>query len=106
MKIDIDTLLSNITRKQRKIYDMHMELFDEIFSHEKLLHVEPEILEILLNEQKIYLITQLQDCNSHEYKRMTVKGCQEDVDRAIEHNLDELVEVVLGNIKDLENPRA
>jgi hypothetical protein len=103
---ELEEKLNQLTRKQRKIYEIHLDLFDAIFNHPILRHYDPDLLEILLIEQKEYLINQLIISKSHEYKYMTIKGVQEDVKRSIAHNLDELVEVVVDIIKDLENIKA
>lgn len=102
----IEDKLNQLTRKQRKIYEAHLELFDAIFSHDRLAHYDPDLLEVLLNEQKEYLINQLITSNTTDYRYMTIKGVQEDVKRSIKHNLDELVEVVIDIIKDLDNVKA
>ena len=102
----IEASLNQLTRKQRKIYEAHLELFEAIFEYPTLKNVEPDLLEIIETEQKEYLINQLLSCNTTEYKYMTIKGVRADVKRTIQNNLDELVAVVLDIAKDLENTKS
>jgi len=102
----LDQKLTGLTRKQRKIYDMHLELFDAIFNSPKLEKYDHDLLNIIHLEQKEYLIEQLISCKSNEYRYMTIKGCREDVDRSINENLNELVGIVIGIVEDLEETKS
>jgi len=63
-----------------------------------LRHVDPDILEVMEIEQKKHLLDTIINARAGEFKRMTIRATQRDVKRAIEENLEELVQVVIDNV--------
>ena len=94
--------LSLLTRKQRSIYEEHLRLFEAIFNHKSLDHIDPDILDFMEKEQREYILHELVTSSHYRYKKMSIKGTKMEVDRAIQEDLDSLVEIVVHNVKMLE----
>jgi hypothetical protein len=90
--------LNVLTQRQRKIYEAHDELFEAIFNSPMLRHIDPDVLDRVERDQRVFFIDQLLNASSYEYKHQTIKWAKSSVEHSLRYELDALVKGVISII--------